>query len=1054
MTKKGVSYKNKSIFSAFSIIIIFVTLSIIGLSLLQRIPVQLMPSKVIPTLTLRYYWSNTPAYVIEKEVTSLLEGGLSTIKGIKNIKSSSYNGSGEINLEFDEDTNMDVARFDAAAIIRNTYGTLPKQVSYPVLFNKGESFRLQPLFTYSILNNNELPNIQNIIENELTKPLQLLDGVAEVNTYGILPEQWQISYNYYKMFLNGISTNDIRAAINSAKNSYPLGTANVSLFDTSEKGLVFETSFKDNFEWEKLPIKNVNGRVIILGEIATIKKQASKSTSGYRINGVQPIVFVVYANAGIGELKFAKNVKSKIEELKKNLPPGMEILLRRDNTEFIEKELQKNKNRTVLTMGILLGFILFFTRNFKYLSIIVLSIFFNITIAFLFYYIFNVQLHIISLAGITISLGFLIDNSIVMTDHIINFKNKKVFLPLLASSLTTICSLSVIFFFDEETKLNLFDFSKVIIINLSVSLCSALFLTPALYAAFYKKNSNISVKKKRNYFLEPFYKRMLLRLSKIRVIVLFICLLLFGLPVFLLPSKLPQDNFIGKIYNQSIGSEFYNKNIRSNINLVLGGTLRLFVNEVPHGRYFTDKQETILTIKAMLPNGATLDLLNGALKKVEDYLTQFNEIKSFETSIKKSNNATITVYFKEGIEDTSFPVNLENSVLKEVIAIGSTDWRISGVGRGFNNAIKERTGKYRLEVKGYNYDQVSIYANKFKQDLLKNPRIKEANIMERNYAFRNYDEEFVLDMNQERLAIQGASVLNLYGFVKQLSTRQEYISRINLDTISSAIYLNSGYAKNYKKWNIMNESSISNDVFLKIKEHGTIKRQKTNKGIYKDNQLYTLFLEYDFIGPDQQAAIFHQDIVDKFSKEIPIGYSANNPNRVTLNEEQKTNKLIFIGIIPLLIFFVCAILFESFKLPLIVIFFIPFSMIGVFLTFYIFNLNFDQGGYAAMILLSGLTVNAVIYIINEWKVLKNNTPKTLFNASNIFQEAFNRKIVPILLTIASTIVGLIPFVLDGQKEAFWFSLAIGTGSGLIFSLLGIFFILPLFFIKPLKTKAC
>jgi multidrug efflux pump subunit AcrB len=1052
-------YKSKDFFSPFSVIIIFVTLSIVGVALFQKIPVLLMPSKTISKLSVRFYWNSTPAYIIEKEVTSILEGGLNTIKGIKNIRSSSFNGSGQIHLEFDKNTNMDVARFDAASAIRNVYSSLPKQVSYPVLFNKGQSFRLQPLFTYSILNRGNCENIENIIENRLTKPLQLIKGVAEVNTYGILPEQWHVSYDYYKMFLNGVSSNDIRNTINKAKASYPLGTVRVSKGDKTEKGLVLETNYKDNFNWEKLPIKTSNNKLITLGEIATIQKHPKKATTGYHINGLQPIVFVVYANADVGELKLAKKIKIKIAELENDLPSGVEILLRRDNTEFIANELEKNRNRTILTLSILLCFVLLFTRSIKYFNIILLSIFFNITIAFLFYFLFDVQLHIISLAGITISLGFLIDNSIIMTDHLVKNKNKKVFIPLLASSLTTICSLSIIFFFDEETKLQMLDFSKVIIINLSISLFSALFLTPALYSKFYKLSNSVSATdmlgddiEKNIFFKNSFYRRALLRLSKIRSILLLLCVLLFGIPVFLLPTKLPQSNFFNKCYNQTIGSEFYNKNLRSSVNLIFGGTLRLFVDKVPQGRYFTDKKETILTIKAIMPNGTTIAILNGALKKIENYLTQFKEIKSFETNIKDANSAVITVYFKKEIENTIFPVQLENHLLKEVIKIGSVDWNIQGAGLGFNNVTKERTGKYRLEVKGYNYDQVSIYAKNFKEELIKNPRIKEANIMERNFAFRNFDEELILDMNQEKLTIQGASVANLYQFIQQLSKRKEYVGRINLDTVSNSIYMNSSYAKDYEKWNIMNESSMSKDVYLKIKEHGTIKKQKINKGIYKINQLYTLFLEYDFIGPREQAAQYYQRIIEKFSKKIPIGYSINNPQRVVLNKEQKINKLILIGLIPVLIFFICSILFESFKLPLIVIFFIPFSMIGVFLSFYVFRLNFDQGGYAAMILLSGLTVNSVIYIINEWKVLQDNAQNRITDASIIFYKAFNRKIIPILLTITSTIVGLVPFVIQGQKEAFWFSLAIGTGSGLLFSLLGIFFVLPLFFIKPSNLK--
>lgn len=129
-------------------------------------------------------------------------------------------------------------------------------------------------------------------------------------------------------------------------------------------------------------------------------------------------------------------------------------------------------------------------------------------------------------------------------------------------------------------------------------------------------------------------------------------------------------------------------------------------------------------------------------------------------------------------------------------------------------------------------------------------------------------------------------------------------------------------------------------------------------------------------------------------------------------------------------------------MPFVILSLIPISFIGVFLTFYFFDINFDQGGYASFILLAGITVNSSLYIINEY----NNQPQGKNNVSN-YLKAFNHKIIPILLTISSTILGLVPFLIGGQNEAFWFAFAAGSIGGLIFSLIGVFIFLPVFFLK-------
>jgi multidrug efflux pump subunit AcrB len=121
---------------------------------------------------------------------------------------------------------------------------------------------------------------------------------------------------------------------------------------------------------------------------------------------------------------------------------------------------------------------------------------------------------------------------------------------------------------------------------------------------------------------------------------------------------------------------------------------------------------------------------------------------------------------------------------------------------------------------------------------------------------------------------------------------------------------------------------------------------------------------------------------------------------------------------------------------------IPISFIGVFLTFYIFDFNFDQGGYAAFILLCGLSVNSALYIINDYQnFMKGRDPAQKLR---IYIKAFNHKIIPVILTILSTIMGLIPFVTGGQNEVFWFAFAVGAMGGLIFSLLALYLYFPLF----------
>ena len=151
-----------------------------------------------------------------------------------------------------------------------------------------------------------------------------------------------------------------------------------------------------------------------------------------------------------------------------------------------------------------------------------------------------------------------------------------------------------------------------------------------------------------------------------------------------------------------------------------------------------------------------------------------------------------------------------------------------------------------------------------------------------------------------------------------------------------------------------------------------------------------------------------------------------------------------------IIFFTTSILFNSLKQPLAIIFVIPVSYIGVFLTFYWFRLNFDQGGFASFVLLCGITVNASIYILNEYNSIRSRFPR--LSMLRAYTKAWNAKILPIFLTVVSTILGFIPFMVGTDKEAFWFPLAAGTIGGLVMSIIGIFFFLPVFSLK--RKEVC
>ena len=280
-------------------------------------------------------------------------------------------------------------------------------------------------------------------------------------------------------------------------------------------------------------------------------------------------------------------------------------------------------------------------------------------------------------------LTLIIDNTIVMSDQIIRRKNMLSFTAILAATVTTVASLSIIFFLDEKLRLNLQDFAFVIILNLIISLFIALFLVPALLEKLGITNRRRKLRRTSSNkiwdtikyrYLKVYFSRAYAAVCRFlyrwRVIVVILIVLAFGLPVFLLPEKVEGDNIWANLYNRTLGTEYYKNDIKPYTDIVLGGTLRLFVQKVYGGSYFTSREETRLYVTASLPSNSTIREMNGLIQCMESYLSQLPEIKQFQTNINNARQASINILFTKEQAKSSFPHVLKSKLITKSLELG------------------------------------------------------------------------------------------------------------------------------------------------------------------------------------------------------------------------------------------------------------------------------------------------------------------------------------------------------------------------------------------------
>jgi len=1041
--------------NSFSILLIFTALSFLGLLLIPEISVSLLPSYHNSGITITTNWKNVSARIVERELTSRLEGAFNTLEGIESIESVSSTEESKITLFADKYANTDNLRLDVSSIIRRMYPGLPVGVSYPEInqYNSNSSDK-ELLLTYTLHGPDDNSVLQAYAEKYISKRLSMVAGVDETVVYGGVKYQWQVKYNEDIVRKLNISVVEIKQAIRQYFQVQSIGHV-FEKADDKEYLYLLELRNKNSEKiyLDEIPIKKVGANIVYLNDIASVSYIKQKANSFFRINGSNAVVIDLYGDDGVNSIDLVKRVRNNMILLENNLPNDYTLEESYNSTVFIEKEIDKNLKRTILTLIILLIFVFLVSISTKYVVLIILSLITNVSIAFIFYYLFGIEIHLYSLAGITVSLGLIIDNAIVMADHLIHRKNKRVFIALLASTSTTLISLFFIWLLPESLRLNLWDFAMILLVNLAVSLTIALYYIPALLTTIKLQHRSPKaglIKVRTIVKLNKYYRLTVVFILKKKYLIIILLVLAFGLPVYMIPVNVEGNGLFAKTYNNSLGNPWYVNNVRPHINKVLGGSLRLFSNFVFEGSYYRKHEETKLFVQASMPKGASVQQLNEAFEELENYLSKYSiDSIKFISRITSAQSGRLIIYFNSGSHRGDLPYFLKSRIVSLCVDYGGVNWNVYGVGRGFSSRYgANEMIDLKIRLSGYNFDELEILGSKVKSLLTKHPRVRNVNIAGNRYRYRGGKSyEYILEPRIEEINRSRVTMNNIFDFINANSPFSSgsmgFIFNNEYNSISIVPALD------YNSWDIINRpiDTLGNKLSALIK----ITKDFEEQSVYKLNQNYVRIVDFQYIGNVVFGERFLRKVVDEVKQELPLGYDIRPLGYSFDFERDAVSYTLLLALIAVMIFVICSILFESLIRPLAIMSIIPVSYIGIFLTFYCFDLNFDQGGYASFILVSGLVVNSAIYILNEFdnirKVKRSN------NILHMYVKAFNRKIIPILTTIISTILGLVPFVVTAHDEPFWFALTAGTIGGLLFSIMAIIIILPVFVLRKSSIKS-
>ncbi|MFA3782623.1 efflux RND transporter permease subunit [Melioribacteraceae bacterium 4301-Me] len=1032
----------------------FFSVVVVGIVSIFNLPVELTPHVEYPRLTVSVFWPGVSPEAVEAYLTSPIEAELATLNGLKKISSTSSQGYSTVTIEFHPSADINFARVQINEKLSSLKKSLPDGISSPSIsqYIPKDFENLGGFLTYSISANRSANEVRKYLLDNVVLKLKNIDGVSNVEVKGGSERLIEIIIDYNKAKSLDINNEEINTAVLETQKILLAGkieSNNSNIFLKIDNHITQPSTIGEQVV-KKLP----DGSSIRIKDIATIIDDYDEPLSYYRINGKETVTLIIDKELGANTLSVAKLVKEKINDLAKSFPADFNIIKEIDRSEDISKDLNELYKDSIFSLIIILVIIFLLFKNLRFAFIIILSILFSLLASFALFYLFNLTLNIITISCFVIGFGFIVDNSIVVIDYLdkhydgrgekyLTILVKDMFLPLLTSTTTIIAVFLPLIFLTGELQLYFKQFALGIGFTLFASLLVSFVVVPMLFLKTYKANKNIISQNTKENILLKIYYTIAEQVIKRKKLCLLFLILVIGLPVWLLPSRIDVP-IIGSVYNFIFDSEEYH-DIKPYINYSLGGVLNLFFNHVSRGELWNYGETTYIYVRLELPNGNRIERINKLSRELENEILEYKKnFKTLTANVINEETAILNIEFTPEQANSAFPYILKNYITAYITRLGGVDSYVYGFGPGFSNTSGGYSSMYNVEVKGYNYEKVKSLAENFRDKIKINPRIDNVDIDKTRTFWAKDTYEIQGNIQRDKLAAFGVDVNDLFSIIaKNTAGNFSYnVFRIDNEAVQ--------YRVKFSNYSNIQLEELKNLIVtegerekLKVKDLINFQEKKVLSSINRVDQQYVRYISFEYKGPYKYGKNFMEQSIASIN--IPEGYSIKPLDFLFLfSEEDEIDIWKILGAAVIVIFIVTSIFLESFKKPLVIILAIPYAIVGAILLFWLTDSNIDRGAYAGMLLLVGLSVSNSVVLVNYFSKYSQHQNINLIQLVKVRLRA-------ITSTALTTFGALIPFMLT-KSETFWKHLSISIAGGIIVSYFFIILFLPLIYSIIIKEK--
>lgn len=1013
--------------------LIFVAVIILGLYSLVLLPVDQYPEIEPPYISVMTSYPGANASEVETNVSRLLENTLNSVDGLKEITSSSQDNMSMVVLELEWGTNMDEVINDVRSYIDMVKDALPSGAQTPFIFKFSTS--MMPIMMYSVTADQSYPGLDKLLNDVVMPQLNRVDGIGNISIIGA-PERFvYVDIDQEKLDAYGIPLELVGSAI--SRNNLNMSSGTVKM-PKDQYQLQVRSEYIESKELESIVVTTTpEGRQVFVRDIASVRDTIKDLTLDEKINGRDGVRIMISKQSGANTVEISKEIKKEMEDIVKILPSDVQISIIYDSADTIQDSIASLAETIYLALIFVVLVILVFLGRWRATIIIAVTIPIALVVSFIYLAIADSSLNIISLSSLTIAIGMVVDDAIVVLENIMKYIERgsspreaaiyatnEVWVSVLASTLVIIAVFFPLTTLGGVAGIMFKELGWIVTVVIATSLAVAVSLTPMMSSRLLKgrklkvlDNGEVTFEEEKDTWyqrnivgflnkLDLWYAKMLRKALKHKTATLLISL------AFFIISLIP-------VIVGWLGTDFMQQTDMNRLSVTV---------ELHRG---TRVDETLKTARRL---EARFFELAPEITQIATTAGSNDEASISALFSSSSNNKismTIVCVDKRERERSVFQIaevlRQEMATYPEII-----DYQAiiqSGMGSGVSGV--------NVEIYGHDFDQTNILADQVSRLIReKVPGARDITIS------RDEDRaELKIDLDKVKLARHGldAATVSSYVYNRVTGMLSGYLKEDG-DEYDIVVRLKE---KDRNSITAIENLSIPLPAggTTKLRELGSVSEYYAPPTIERQSRQRIVSVQ---VTPFEVSLGELAEEIEAVmaTVEVPQGITVRLGGEYEDLEETFSDLILLFLLIVILVYIVMASQFESFSKPFIIMMSVPFAISGVILALFITGISLDMIGALGAIMLVGIVVKNGIVLVDFTNLMRDRG----YELNEAIALSGASRLRPVLMTACTTILGMLPMALSvGAGSEMWRPMGVVIIGGLTVSTVVTLIVVPVLY---------